>query len=90
MRVSIKDQCFGSHRSGQIDRMLPEEFPDALANESWFDKEMVEFDLRLTRHSEVRDTCNGALNLGAIDGMVLNGFGRQAQKRTVCLYLMFR
>ena len=43
-------------------------------------KEMVEFDLRLTRHGEVRDTCNGALNLGAIDGMVLDGFGRQAQE----------
>ena len=80
MRISVKDQGFGSHRPGQIDRMLPEEFPDALAHEGRFDKEMVEFDLRLTRHGEVRDTCNGALNLGAIDGMVLDGFGRQAQE----------
>jgi hypothetical protein len=37
MRISVKDQGFGSHRPGQIDRMLPEEFTDALANESWFD-----------------------------------------------------
>jgi hypothetical protein len=46
MRVSVKDQGSGSHRPGQIDRMLPEEFPDALANEGRFDKEMVELDLR--------------------------------------------
>jgi hypothetical protein len=64
-------------RLRQIHGVPPEERTDALADEGRLDKEMVEIDLGITQHDKVRDAGHRASNLSTINGVLLDGFGRE-------------
>lgn len=53
MWVSLKDKRSGTPPSSLFHGMLPEKRADPLANESWFNKEMVEAYFLITDHDEM-------------------------------------